>query len=102
MSIPLFSQMFIFAAWSCCCIAMMGHIQLGLDQKLSMPQDSYVLTYFEALNQYLSVGSPVYFVVENGHDYTTTLGQDQICGGRGCSEHSLLGQIYQASEQANA
>ncbi len=58
--------------------------------------------YFEALNQYLSVGSPVYFVVESGHDYTTTLGQDQICGGRGCSEHSLLGQIYQASEQSNA
>ena len=78
---------------------MAGHISLGLDQKLSMPHDSYVLTYFESLNKYLSVGSPVYFVVERGHNYTDITGQDMVCGGKGCPEYSLLGQVYKATRQ---
>ena len=89
----------MFATWGCCCIAMAGHIGLGLDQKLSMPHDSYVLTYFESLNKYLSVGSPVYFVVERGHNYTDLTGQDMVCGANGCPEYSLVGQVYKAAQQ---
>ncbi len=62
-----------------------------------MFQDSYVIDYLDSLNTYLSVGSPVYFVVEEGHNYTTLEGQNKICGAKGCPEHSVLGQIYQAS-----
>ena len=91
----------MFATWGCCCIAMAGHIGLGLDQKLSMPHDSYVLTYFESLNKYLSVGSPVYFVVERGHNYTDLTGQDMVCGATGCPEYSLVGQVYKAAQQPN-
>ena len=93
--------MFGFALWTCTCIALMGFIGLGLDQKLSMPHDSYVLTYFESLNAYLSVGSPVYFVVKQGQDYTTPNGQNMICSGQGCPEYSLLGQVLKAANQAN-
>jgi Niemann-Pick C1 protein len=93
--------MFLFVGWSCACIALGSRVELGLDQKLSMPHDSYVIKYFDALSEYLSVGSPVYFVVEDGHNYTSTEGQNKICGGRGCPEYSLLGNIFKASEQAN-
>ncbi|XP_064596791.1 NPC intracellular cholesterol transporter 1-like [Liolophura sinensis] len=93
--------MFVFVGWFCVCVAVVNKIEIGLDQKLSMPQDSYVLDYFNSLNEYLSVGPPVYFVVEEGHDYTTANGQNAICGGNGCPEKSLLGQVYRASRRAN-
>lgn len=64
-------------------------------------QDSYVLDYFGNLSAYLSVGPPVYFVVKSGHNYTTTAGQNDICGGNGCPENSVLGQIFKAAQQAN-
>lgn len=60
-----------------------------------------MLKYFEAQTEYLSVGAPVYFVVEDGHNYTDLLGQNQICGSKGCPENSLLGQLYQAALKAN-
>ena len=60
-------------------------------------QDSYVLNYFSNLTAYLSVGAPVYFVVKDGYKYTTISDQNGICGGRGCPQDSLLGQLYTAS-----
>ena len=60
-----------------------------------------MLDYFESMNKYLSVGPPVYFVVENGHNYSTVEGQNDVCGGQGCPEMSLLGDIFRASEISN-
>jgi Niemann-Pick C1 protein len=40
-------------------------IEIGLEQELPMPDDSFVLKYFRFLKSYLSVGPPVYFVVNN-------------------------------------
>jgi len=79
----------------------MNKVQIGLDQKLSMPEDSYVLRYFSSMEQYLSAGSPVYFVVEDGFNYTSYDRQNMICGGAGCPETTLLNQIYQATRQPN-
>jgi len=53
------------------------------------------------MQQYLSTGSPLYFVVEEDHNYTTLQGQNLVCGGSGCPETSLLGQVYQATRQPN-
>jgi len=64
-------------------------------------QDSYVLDYFTSMQRYLSAGSPVYFVVEDGHNYTSPEGQNLVCGGSGCPETSLLGQVYEATRQPN-
>ncbi|RNA21587.1 Niemann-Pick C1, partial [Brachionus plicatilis] len=52
-------------------VSLMAKVETGLDQKLSMPKDSYVLDYFEALEKYLSVGVPVYFVLKNVDDYSS-------------------------------
>ncbi|XP_014671741.1 PREDICTED: LOW QUALITY PROTEIN: Niemann-Pick C1 protein-like [Priapulus caudatus] len=91
-----------FAGWLCFCISMVNKIEIGLDQSLSMPEDSYVLDYFGAIKKYLSVGPPVYFVVEDGYEYTNRSTQNKICGGNGCADDSLLSQIYTASKQPNS
>ena len=41
---------------------MVPKIEIGLDQEISMPDNSFVLKYFTFLKEYLSVGPPVYFV----------------------------------------
>jgi len=36
-----------FFGWLCSSIAVIPHIEIGLDQELSMPEDSFVLKYFQ-------------------------------------------------------
>ena len=60
-----------------------------------------MLDYFTSMQQYLSAGSPLYFVVEEGHNYTTLDGQNLVCGGSGCPTDSLLGQVFEATRQPN-
>ncbi|XP_051989877.1 NPC intracellular cholesterol transporter 1-like [Xyrauchen texanus] len=82
-------------------IAVVNKVEIGLEQTLSMPDDSFVLNYFGNLSEYLHTGPPVYFVVEDGHDYKTTEGQNAVCGGVGCNNNSLIQQIYTASLLSN-
>lgn len=90
----------IFIITTCLSASVIHRISIGLDQKLSMPKDSYVLDYFYGLENYLSVGPPVYFVVnQNALDYERTIDQDLLCGTSGCSPISLLGQIGQSLRQ---
>ena len=60
-----------------------------------------MLQYFHNLSEYLSVGPPVYFVVEDGHNYSTIKGQNDVCGTSGCRADSLEGQVFLASLQKN-
>lgn len=64
-------------------------------------QDSYVLDYFKNLSEYLHTGAPVYFVVEEGLNYSSLEGQNAVCGGVGCSNDSLVQQVYYASLISN-
>ncbi|CAF1979480.1 unnamed protein product [Rotaria magnacalcarata] len=90
----------IFIILTCLSLSTIHRIPIGLDQKLSMPKDSYVLDYFRGLEEYLSVGPPVYFVVnQDAIDYKRINDQDLLCGTSGCSSMSLLGQIGQALRQ---
>ncbi|KAG8571041.1 hypothetical protein GDO81_011513 [Engystomops pustulosus] len=82
-------------------IAVVNKVDIGLDQSLSMPDDSYVLKYFHSLNKYMHSGPPVYFVVEEGHDYKSKEGQSMVCGGAGCNNNSLVQQIYNAAQMDN-
>eukprot|EP00079_Xenopus_tropicalis_P016418 XP_004915269.1 PREDICTED: Niemann-Pick C1 protein [Xenopus tropicalis] len=82
-------------------IAVVNKVEIGLDQSLSMPDDSYMLDYFGSLSTYLHTGPPVYFVVEEGHNYTTKEGQDKVCGGAGCNNNSLVQEIYTAAGISN-
>ncbi|VDN09838.1 unnamed protein product, partial [Dibothriocephalus latus] len=80
-----------FLGWICFCIAIIPDgLIIGLDQELSMPLDSYVLSYFKDVAQLLAVGPPVYFVVTEGHAYDTLTGQNQICGAKDCYNNSLV------------
>ncbi|XP_003474080.3 NPC intracellular cholesterol transporter 1 isoform X4 [Cavia porcellus] len=82
-------------------VAVLNKVEIGLDQSLSMPDDSYVIDYFRSLGQYLHAGPPVYFVVEEGHDYTSRPGQNMVCGGMGCDNDSLVQQIFNAAQLDN-
>lgn len=57
-----------------------------------------MIDYFKSLGQYLHSGPPLYFVLEEGHDYTTRKGQNMVCGGMGCDSDSLVQQIFNAAE----
>ncbi|KAK0066303.1 Niemann-Pick C1 protein [Biomphalaria pfeifferi] len=89
--------MLVFVGWFCASAAFTSKVEIGLDQSLSMPKDSYVLDYFHNLSEYLSVGAPVYFVVEDGQDYSTYSGQNDICGISGCPQDSLVQQVNHAA-----
>ena len=89
--------MVVFFGWLCSSIAVAPHIEVGLDQELSMPEDSHVLKYFRYLKSYLSIGPPTYFVLKNGLNLSNTPDQNLICGGLYCNSDSLSTQIYASS-----
>lgn len=55
----------LFLVWTCASVVVIPRIEIGLEQELPMPDDSFVLKYFQFLKSYLSVGPPVYFVLNN-------------------------------------
>ena len=114
-----------FFAWICTSLAVIPHVDVGLDQEQSVPADSPVQKYFSVsiqlsmkmaldlkalpfnqmnvcvlqyLKNYLSVGPPVYFVVTEGLDYSDVSTQNVICSGLYCNKDSLLTQLYSASQ----
>jgi Niemann-Pick C1 protein len=54
-------------------------LQMGLDQRLALPAGSYLRNYFDAIDTYLDVGPPLYFVAKDV-DVTTRAGQQALCG----------------------
>ncbi|XP_015710907.1 NPC intracellular cholesterol transporter 1 [Coturnix japonica] len=78
--------------------AVIHNVEIGLDQSLSMPDDSYVVNYFQQFSKYMHTGPPVYFVLEEGHNYTSLEGQNMVCGGTGCNNDSLVQQVFNAAE----
>lgn len=88
--------MIIFFGWFCSSVAVTPKIEVGLDQEISMPDDSYVLKYFEYLKEYLSVGPPFYVVLNSSDhrfDYTDVDMQNKICGTSGCNPDSMQVRI---------
>ncbi|XP_014484242.1 PREDICTED: Niemann-Pick C1 protein-like [Dinoponera quadriceps] len=93
--------MMIFIAALATHVAVIPQVEIGLDQKLSMPEDSYVLKYFQYMEDLLSMGPPVYFVLTEGLNYSRRDVQNVICGGQGCNADSLYTQIYSAASQSS-
>ncbi|KAG6829322.1 hypothetical protein H0H92_004925 [Tricholoma furcatifolium] len=71
--------MIIFTGVFVASIISIQHIELGLDQRLALPSDSYLVDYFNNLDAYLDVGPPVYFISRN-IDVTQRAGQQALCG----------------------
>ena len=53
--------------------------QAPQDQRLALPSDSYLISYFDNLDAYLDIGPPVYFVAKD-IDVTQRQGQQTLCG----------------------
>ena len=91
----------IFVAFFCICLSFCDKIKIGFDQKLAMPTDSYQIKYFNALESYLAVGAPVYFVVKGGFNYTNPNDLRKLCGSPTCRDDSLQSMISKASFYSN-
>lgn len=84
-----------FVAWFGASLALLPKIQFGLDQRLAVPTDSYLVDYFSDIYSYLNVGAPIYFVVKD-LDVTKRENQQKLCGRFStCHEYSLANIIEQ-------
>ena len=90
--------MIVFFGWLCVSIAMIPRIEIGLDQDMAFPEDSFVLKYFQTLKSELSIGVPTYFVLKGGLNYSDYNDQNLVCGGPNCNLDSLSTQIYTNSK----
>ena len=52
------------------------------------------------MDDLLSMGPPVYFVVTGGLNYSEENVQNAICGGQRCNADSLYAQIFTAAKQS--
>ncbi|KAF5024807.1 hypothetical protein F66182_3123 [Fusarium sp. NRRL 66182] len=59
-------------------VALLPRIQLGLDQRVAIPDGSYLIPYFNDLYQYLETGPPVYFVTREV-DASKREQQQELC-----------------------
>ncbi|KAL3989238.1 Niemann-Pick C type family protein [Acanthocheilonema viteae] len=92
---------FLFAGWLSSSFAVMGNIPLGFDQKMAVPEDSYVFSYFKSIDRFLSVGPPVYFIVKGDMEFNDPYEHNKICSGAGCATDSLGAQIAHAARWSN-
>lgn len=84
-----------FIIWTLISIIFIPYFEFGLDQTMAIPQDSYLVQYFNDVYQYLNVGPPVYFIVQN-LDLTQRDNQYKICGRfTKCNEFSLANILEQ-------
>lgn len=68
----------IFLGLFAAAVALIPKVQLGLDQRVAIPDDSYLIPYFNDLYDYFDSGPPVYFVTKNV-DATERQHQQEIC-----------------------
>ncbi|KAG8510572.1 NPC1-like intracellular cholesterol transporter 1, partial [Galemys pyrenaicus] len=76
----------------------MCQVNVGLDQELALPKDSYLIDYFDFLNRYFEIGAPVYFVTTGGYNFSSTKGLNAICSSAGCDNFTLTQKIHYATE----
>ncbi|KAF2072589.1 hypothetical protein CYY_006086 [Polysphondylium violaceum] len=65
-------------------------IELGLDQRVALPRDSYLQAYFDEMNEYLEAGPPMYIVVKGNYNYTDVIEQNALCTVGGCNNNSII------------
>ena len=85
----------IFAAG----ISLIPEVSLGLDQRIAIPDDSYMIQYFNDLYEYFGSGPPVYFVTRN-LNITERVHQQEVCGlFTTCESFSLENILEQESKR---
>ncbi|KAF2718019.1 NCR1, Niemann-pick type C [Polychaeton citri CBS 116435] len=87
--------MTVFLGFFCAGIALLPEVQLGLDQRIAVPGDSYLIKYFDDLYDYFGAGPPVYFVTRP-LNVTAREHQQELCGRFStCHEFSLANVLEQ-------
>ncbi|KAK8512630.1 hypothetical protein V6N13_082835 [Hibiscus sabdariffa] len=86
-----------FVAFSLASIALSTRIEPGLEQKIVLPQDSYLQGYFNNVSEYLRIGPPLYFVVKNYNYSSESVDTNKLCSISQCNSESLLNEIARAS-----
>ena len=87
----------IFAAG----VALLPEISLGLDQRIAIPGDSYLVPYFNDLYDYFNTGPPVYFVTRDVN-VTERSHQQELCGRfTRCNQFSLPTVLEQESKRSD-
>jgi Niemann-Pick C1 protein len=83
-------------------------LQHGLPQAESMPSDSYMVSYFNTLNEYLATGPPIYFVVESGYknnpiffNFTNREMEAKLCKTKDFCEEFSIPKIIDALGKIN-
>lgn len=90
-----------FILWFGVSLTLLPEISLGLDQRIAIPSDSFLIDYFNDIYEYLNVGPPIYFVVDN-LNLTVTENQQKICGRfAGCNQYSLGNILEQEYNKEN-
>ncbi|KAG7662150.1 NCR1 [[Candida] subhashii] len=85
----------LFVIWLGISLSLFPQIKLGLDQRIAIPKDSYLINYFNSVYDYFNAGPPTFFVVKD-LDLTTRENQQKICGRfSGCDKYSLANILEQ-------
>ncbi|KAI5954390.1 NCR1 [Candida jiufengensis] len=85
----------IFILWVGISLSLFPEIQFGLDQRIAIPKDSYLVNYFNSVYDYFNTGPPVFFVVKD-LDVKQRDNQQQICGRFStCEKYSLANILEQ-------
>lgn len=76
-------------------VSLIPKVSLGLDQRVAIPDDSYLIQYFNDLYDYFDSGPPVYFVTRE-LNVTEREHQQQLCARfTSCKQESLTNILEQ-------
>ncbi|KAK9332201.1 sterol-sensing domain of SREBP cleavage-activation-domain-containing protein [Lipomyces starkeyi] len=90
----------VFCGFCALALALIPKIQLGLDQRIAIPSDSYLVEYFDDLYAYFDSGPPVYFVTRE-YNITERAAQKSLCGRfTTCNEYSLANILEQERKRS--
>ncbi|RDW85641.1 multidrug efflux transporter AcrB transmembrane-containing protein [Coleophoma crateriformis] len=82
-------------------VSLMPEVKLGLDQRVAIPDGSYLIPYFNDLYAYFDSGPPVYFVTRE-LNVTERRHQQQLCSRfTTCDQMSLTNILEQERKRPN-
>lgn len=87
----------IFAA----ALALLPTMQIGLDQRVAIPDGSYLIPYFNDMYDYFGVGPPVYFVARETNVAQRTEQQELCSRFTSCQQLSLTNTLEMERRRPN-
>ncbi|OAQ74131.1 patched sphingolipid transporter (Ncr1) [Pochonia chlamydosporia 170] len=91
----------IFLGLFAAALALLPKIEIGLDQRVAIPDGSYLIPYFNDLYDYMETGPPVYFVTHSV-DASHRKEQQEVCSRfTTCHELSLTNTLELERQRPN-